>query len=69
MSNAHQYLVTLLDQQIVNNKFIFDFYKGMDLEFHYEDENALDVWKKTKNLAKYDGISLFGYLHSSVIQE
>ncbi|KAF0421487.1 hypothetical protein F8M41_006779 [Gigaspora margarita] len=41
----------------------------MDLKFHYEDENALDVWKKTKILAKYDGISLFGYIHSFVIQE
>ncbi|KAF0500239.1 hypothetical protein F8M41_020330 [Gigaspora margarita] len=59
----------LVQQQIVNNKFILDFYKGMDLEFHYKNENALDVWKKTKILAKYNGISLFGYIYSSVIQE
>ncbi|CAG8642298.1 8004_t:CDS:2, partial [Cetraspora pellucida] len=64
--NGNRYLV---QQQIVNNKFILDFYKGTDLEFHYEDKNALDVWKKTKLLAKYDRISLFGYLYSSVKQE
>ncbi|CAG8536982.1 5575_t:CDS:1 [Cetraspora pellucida] len=59
----------LIQQQIVNNKFILDFYKGTNLEFHYEDESALTVWKKAKILTKYNGTDLFGYLHSSVVQE
>ncbi|RIB18009.1 hypothetical protein C2G38_2185821 [Gigaspora rosea] len=40
-----------------------------EFKFHYEDKSALEVWKKTKILAKYYGINPFGYLHSSVIQE
>ncbi|CAG8582590.1 3721_t:CDS:2 [Cetraspora pellucida] len=27
-----------------------DIFNGTDLEFHYKDENALDIWKKTKLL-------------------
>ncbi|CAG8503807.1 3584_t:CDS:2 [Racocetra persica] len=64
--NSDRYLV---QQQIINNKFILDFYKETGLEFHYEDESVLEVWKKAKILAKYDRIALFGHLHSSVIQE
>ncbi|KAF0483956.1 hypothetical protein F8M41_023162 [Gigaspora margarita] len=26
-------------------------FNGMDLKFHYEDENALDIWKKNKNFS------------------
>ncbi|CAG8820062.1 5769_t:CDS:1, partial [Dentiscutata erythropus] len=39
------------------------------LEFYYKDESALAVWKKAKNLSKFNETDLFGHLHSFVIQE
>ncbi|CAG8748509.1 10492_t:CDS:1, partial [Racocetra fulgida] len=60
--NCDRYLV---QQKIINNKFILDFYKEMNLEFYYEDENALAVWKNAKVLSKYNGTDLFGYLYFS----
>ncbi|CAG8817340.1 16567_t:CDS:2, partial [Cetraspora pellucida] len=48
--NGDRYLVK---QQIVNNKFILDFYKEMDLKFYYKDKSALNkdvcAWKAMLN--------------------
>ncbi|CAG8694553.1 15325_t:CDS:2, partial [Dentiscutata heterogama] len=59
----------LVLQQIIDDRFILDFYLKTTIIAHYEDETANGIWKKTNLKLKHDEITLFRFNHSLVIEK
>lgn len=59
----------LVSQQIIDNKFILDFYQGTKLILHYEDESSDNIWKQIGIKQQENGSTLFGSNHTLVLQK